>query len=84
MQVIWALLFHILGPMITCYILWTVLVERFSTTIAAISVLTAPVVGVLSSAMLLNDTITWHKCIALTAIILSIAVATIGNARPTD
>ena len=73
--VLGALAFHILGPMITCYILWTVLIARLPTTIAAISVLTAPVVGVVSSILLLDDVLTWQKFIALTAIILSIAVA---------
>ena len=70
-----ALAFHILGPMITCYMLWTFLIARLPTTIAAISVLTAPVVGVMSSLLLLDDVLTWQKFVSLTAIILSIAVA---------
>ena len=75
-MVIGVLIFHILGPMITCYIFWALMVARLSATIASISVLVAPVVGVLSSTLLLGDTFTWQKLIALTAIILSLSVAT--------
>jgi drug/metabolite transporter (DMT)-like permease len=52
------------------------MVSRLSVTIASISVLTAPVVGVLSSALLLGDTFTWQKLVALMAIILSISLVT--------
>ena len=62
--------------MITCYLLWALMVSRLSVTIASISVLTAPVVGVLSSALLLGDTFTWQKLVALMAIILSISLVT--------
>lgn len=73
-RILAVLIFHILGPMITCYVVWALLVARLPATIASISVLTAPVVGVLSSALLLGDIFTWHKLVALTAIILSISV----------
>ena len=75
-MIIGVLIFHILGPMITCYLLWALMVSRLSVTIASISVLTAPVVGVLSSALLLGDTFTWQKLVALMAIILSISLVT--------
>lgn len=68
------LVFHILGPAILCYVLWTVMVARLPATIVAISALTAPVVGVLSSVLFLGDIMTWQKGLALTAIILSITV----------
>jgi drug/metabolite transporter (DMT)-like permease len=64
--------FHILGPAILCYVMWTVMVARLPATIVAISALTAPVVGVLSSMLFLGDVMTWQKGLALTAIILSI------------
>lgn len=78
-----ALAFHILGPMITCYILWAFLIARLPTTIAAISVMTAPVVGVVSSILFLDDVLTWQKFISLAAIILSITVASRQNAPST-
>jgi drug/metabolite transporter (DMT)-like permease len=42
--------------------------------VAAIALLTAPVVGVLSSVLLLGDTLTWQKLLSLLMIILSIAM----------
>jgi len=84
LQVLATLTFHILGPMIICYILWAVLVARLPTTIAAISALTAPVVGVLSSVFLLDDVMTWQKGAALAAIIFSIVATTMQSGKKTD
>ena len=81
LQVLATLTFHILGPMISCYILWAVLVARLPAAIAAISALTAPVVGVLSSIFLLNDVMTWQKSAALAAIIFSIVVTTMQTVK---
>ena len=81
LQVLATLTFHILGPMIICYILWAVLVARLPAAIAAISALTAPVVGVLSSIFLLNDVMTWQKSAALAAIIFSILVTTMQTVK---
>ena len=81
LQVLATLTFHILGPMIICYILWAVIVARLPAAIAAISALTAPVVGVLSSIFLLNDVMTWQKSAALAAIIFSIVVTTMQTVK---
>jgi drug/metabolite transporter (DMT)-like permease len=81
LQVLATLTFHILGPMIICYILWAVLVARLPTTIVAISALTAPIVGVLSSIFILNDVMTWQKSAALAAIIFSIVVTTMQTVK---
>jgi drug/metabolite transporter (DMT)-like permease len=67
------LLWHALGPMVLCYILWTRLVGRISATVAAITTLIVPVVGVVSSIALLGDPLTWQKVIALTMVLGSIA-----------
>ena len=81
LQVLATLTFHILGPMIICYILWAVLVARLPAAIAAISALTAPVVGVLSSIFLLNDVMTWQKSAALAAIIFCIVFTTMETVK---
>ena len=78
------LAFHILGPAILCYVLWTVMVARLPATIVAISALTAPVVGVLSSVLFLGDVMTWQKGLALTAIILSIIATLYQPRKPTN
>ena len=69
------LIYHALGPMVICYALWTGLVERLSASVAAITALLAPIVGVLSSVLLLGDPLTWQKIVALGMILLSIALA---------
>ena len=66
--------FHVLGPMVTCYLLWAVLVSELPATIASISILIAPVVGVLSSSIFLGEFLSWQKIYALTTIIISIAL----------
>ena len=76
--------FHILGPAILCYVMWTVMVARLPATIVAISALTAPVVGVLSSVLFLGDVMTWQKGLALTAIILSITATLYQPRKPTN
>ena len=71
------MVFHILGPMVLCYQLWAVLLTRLSASVAAISVLTAPVVGVISSTILLKEDLTLYKAVALLLIITSIAITQI-------
>lgn len=72
--VLWTLVYHILGPMIVCYGLWTAMVGRISATIAAIATLMVPVVGVFSAVILLGDPLTWQKVVALTMVLASIAM----------
>lgn len=71
--VVMLMVFPILGPMVLCYQLWAVLLTRLPASVAAISVLTAPVVGVISSSLLVGDKLTAHKVVALLLIIASIA-----------
>ena len=68
------LAFHIVGPMVVCYALWTVLVGRLTASIAAIAALLAPVVGVSSSIILLGDPLTWQKAVSLAMILASITL----------
>ncbi len=75
------LIFHITGPMVVCYALWTVLVGRLTASVAAIAALLAPVVGVVSSITLLGDPLTWQKTLSLAMILASIFL-TLAPARP--
>lgn len=72
---LWLFAFHVCGPMIVCYVLWTVILSRLSAAVAAISTLTAPVVGVLSSVLLLGEALPSQKVVALALIVTSIALA---------
>ena len=72
--VLWVMAFHIVGPMLLCYALWTMLVGRLPASVAAIATLLAPVVAVSSSMLLLGDEATWQKLTALAMIVASIAL----------
>jgi drug/metabolite transporter (DMT)-like permease len=72
--------FHVAGPMATCYFLWSVLLRRLPATVAAISILTAPTVGVISAILLLGEPVSWQKIVALGLIVLSIGITL--TARP--
>ena len=72
--VLWVMAFHIAGPMLLCYALWTTLVSRLPASVAAIATLLAPVVAVSSSMLLLGDEPTWQKITALVMIVASIAL----------
>ncbi len=71
---VWVLGYHILGPMVTCYALWTMLVGRLPASVAAITALLAPVVGVVSAVLILHEPVTWHKAVALCLILASIVL----------
>lgn len=75
------LIFHIAGPMVVSYALWTVLVGRLTASVAAIAALLAPVVGVVSSIILLGDPVTWQKIVSLAMILASIFL-TLTPAKP--
>jgi len=80
-SVLWAMLYHILGPMVVCYVLWTAMVERLPATVAAISTLVAPVVGVVSAIVLLDEDFTWRRIVALSMVVLSILL-TVSRSSP--
>lgn len=72
--VLWVMVYHVLGPMVIGYAVWTALLDRLPATVAALTTLTTPVVGVLSSILLLGDPPTWQKAVALTMIVASILI----------
>jgi len=66
--------FHVVGPVALCYAAWVVLISRLPASTAAIGTLLIPVVGVLSSHVLLGDVLTWQKITALGLIVASVAL----------
>lgn len=72
LPVLAVLLFHIIGPVALCYGAWTLLIARLPATTAAIGTLLIPVVGVLSSSLLLSDQLTPAKLAALGLIVASV------------
>lgn len=74
------MLYHVLCPMVLCYLLWAMLLTRIPVSVAAIAILTAPVVGVLSAVVFLGEPLTWQKTVSLGLIVASILVTFV---RPT-
>lgn len=73
--VLFTFAFHVLGPMVICYALWTVIVGRLPASVAAITALLAPVVGVVSAIVLLGEPTSWQKGVSLVFVLASIALA---------
>ncbi|MGI9436843.1 MAG: DMT family transporter [Geminicoccaceae bacterium] len=81
LPVLLTLTYHVLGPMVVCYSIWTLSLGRLPATVAAISTLTAPIVGVMSSVVFLGDQMTWQKLLALLMIVTSILVTLLPKAH---
>lgn len=77
-----AMTFHIIGPVAICYAAWTALIARLPATTAAIGTLLIPVVGVLSSSVLLGDQLTLAKLAALGLIVASVAFVLVRPMGP--
>jgi len=75
--VLLCMVYHVLGPMVVCYLLWTIALNRLPATIASIATLTAPITGVSSSIIILGDPLTWEKTVALSLVVMSIAATLI-------
>jgi len=69
-----ALVYHVLGPMVICYALWTLSLSRLPASVAAISTLTAPIVGVGSAGFFLDEAMSSQKIIALLLVATSILI----------
>ena len=73
--------FHVIGPVALCYAAWVSLVSRLPASTAAIGTLLIPVVGVLSSSLLLGDVLTLDKIAALGLIVSSVALTFIPSSQ---
>jgi drug/metabolite transporter (DMT)-like permease len=69
-----ALLYMVAFPMIYCHWAYFTLVRIFPASIAAIGTMAIPVVGVFSSALILNETIGLNEILALIFVVSALAV----------
>ena len=69
------LAYHVLFPVVFCYAAWSVLVQRLPAAVAAVATLLIPVVGVLSAALLLGDSLPPYKLAALVLVLSAIVFA---------
>ena len=69
-----AVAYSAIVPMIVCHLLWYTLIGMLPVTIAAISTLAIPIVGVYSSALLLEEHINTSEWLALCLVVLALSI----------
>jgi drug/metabolite transporter (DMT)-like permease len=62
-------------PMIFCHWAWFRILEILPASVASIGTLAVPVVGVLSSALLLGETVGWAEFLAMVCVVAALALA---------
>jgi drug/metabolite transporter (DMT)-like permease len=75
-----AVAYSAIVPMIVCHLLWYTLIGMLPVTIAAISTLAIPIVGVYSSALLLGEHINTSEWLALCLVVLALSIVLIPPA----
>ena len=68
------LAYHVVFPMIVCHAVWVSLVGRLPASTAAIGTLLIPVVGVFSATLILGDSLTGTKILALVLVLASVTL----------
>jgi drug/metabolite transporter (DMT)-like permease len=79
---IFAGLYTFVFGLIVGYALWFKVVDSFPATIAAIGALVIPVVGMMSSALLLNEPLGWREFAALGLVLAAVALVVFRRAAP--
>ena len=69
-----AIAYSAIVPMIVCHLVWYTLIGMLPATIAAISTLAIPIVGVYSSALLLGERIKTSEWLALCLVVLALSI----------
>jgi drug/metabolite transporter (DMT)-like permease len=73
-KAILAMVYIVLGPMLFCYWAFFTVVRLYSASIAALGTLLIPVIGVLSSSWMLNESVGFHEITALVLVLISLAL----------
>lgn len=72
---LYGLLYMALGPMALCYLTWFSALRRLPTSLAATGMLTVPIVGTLSAAALLGDTLGQKQALAILLTLTGVGMA---------
>ena len=82
-QVSWkawlAMLYVVLLPMIFCHWAWFSVVSLFPASVAAIGTLAIPVIGVLSSTLMLGETLGFQEISALSIVVVSVGIVLLSR-----
>lgn len=68
-------------PMVFCHWAWFRTLEILPASVASIGTLAVPVVGVLSSALLIGEAVGWPELLAMVCVVVSLALALIAPSR---
>ncbi len=79
LKVILAMVYVVAFPMWFCHWAWYSVVEIFPASVAAIGTLSIPVIGVISSIVVLNEALGLVELIALVLVVLSLMVVMMGQ-----
>jgi drug/metabolite transporter (DMT)-like permease len=77
-----AVVYNMLVAFVFCHWAWFKIVSRASAGVSALGTLMIPVVGVLSSMLVLGERPSWHEYAALALVIAAIATVVIPRRRP--
>lgn len=80
-EVIAVVVYNIVGPIGFCYYAWYKIVSLFPATVATLSMLMIPVIGVISGAVTLGEPLGWSEVSALILVCAAIALVASGPAR---
>ena len=69
-----AVAYSALVPMIICHLVWYTLIELLPASIAAITTLAIPIVGVYSSSVLLGERVGAHEWLALYLVVCALTI----------
>lgn len=83
-QVWLAMAYVVVFPMWFCHWAWFSVVKIFPASIAAIGTLSIPVIGVISSILVLGETLGWLDWISLVLVVSALAVVMMGQGNPMD
>jgi drug/metabolite transporter (DMT)-like permease len=79
LQVVLAMVYVVVFPMWFCHWAWYSVVEIFPASIAAIGTLSIPVIGVISSILVLDESLGFTEWIALVLVVTSLTVVMLGQ-----
>jgi drug/metabolite transporter (DMT)-like permease len=74
MPVLLTMAYHVLLPMVFCYVAWSILVSRLPASVASMGTLLVPIVGVFSAGLILGEDLSLQKLAALALVLASIVL----------
>ena len=83
-QAVWSTVYVLVIPIVFCWIAWFKVIQQTSITVATVSMLMIPVVGVISANLILSEPIGWREIGALALVCLALAMVLSPQIAPGD